>query len=135
LSFSFSRISPTPSSFLYQGFNNNGQNVFSWLPENNVTKVDSDFSPLLHYLWQFSLISPDVYLGSVAFGTETFFAYEKTIFSASDYLLNVTVNSTQAINPLSTPTPTPKSASMKMQVSRRGVMLWLIVWALALLMR
>lgn len=120
-------------SFLYQGFNNNGQEVFSWLPEKNFTAVDSDFSPLIHYLWQFDLLGPNVYLGSVAFGTETWFAYEKTIFSTSNYLLNVTTNSTGATSPVSTPSPTPKSVGMKARISGPGLISGLVIWTLVLL--
>ena len=98
----------THHSNLYSGFNNHNQHVFSWLPESNVTTVNADFSPLVHYLWQSNALDSQVYLGSVAFGTENFFAHNETVFSTHDYLLNV-MSSNVTVGSAITSSTKPKS--------------------------
>lgn len=64
-----------------------------------------------------------VYLGSVAFGTETFFAYNETIFSANDYVLNITSNATGSSS------ATKKSAGDRTPRVGYGLSLGLLVLA------
>ncbi|KAF8859736.1 concanavalin A-like lectin/glucanase [Acephala macrosclerotiorum] len=74
---------------LYSGSNNNGQFVYSWLAPENITNIDDDISPLLHYLWWHNKISESNYLGIVQFGTETFHSSSNVTFSAQDFNLTV----------------------------------------------
>ncbi|KEF58945.1 uncharacterized protein A1O9_03788 [Exophiala aquamarina CBS 119918] len=75
--------------FLYHGNNTQGQTVCSWLPENNLTHTSGDFSPLVHYLWQFNFMPQNIYLGTIQFGTETFHATSEVSFSAGNYSLSI----------------------------------------------
>ncbi len=59
-------------SKLYTGPNDNGQYVYSWLADMNVTDFRGDVSPLVHYLWRSSTLDPKAYIGIMQFGTETF---------------------------------------------------------------
>ncbi|KAK5954548.1 hypothetical protein OHC33_004270 [Knufia fluminis] len=74
---------------LYHGWNAQGQNVFSWLPQQNLTSTNDDFSPLLTYIWKKGLLSGALYLGQVEFGTEVMHAGLTTTFQASDYELKL----------------------------------------------
>jgi len=74
---------------LYDGWNAQGQHVFSWLPHQNLTSADDDFSPLLTYIWKKGLLSGALYLGQLEFGTEVMHAGLTTTFQASDYELRL----------------------------------------------
>jgi len=74
---------------LYHGWNAQGQHVFSWLPDRNLTSADDDFSPLLSYIWKKGLLSGAIYLGQLEFGTEVMHAGLTTTFQASDYELKL----------------------------------------------
>lgn len=126
------QLSPDPSSppvrfFLSYGQNNRGQKVYSWQSSqmDNTTFVggqgfQANFAPLLQYLWQFGLVPPDLFLGTVQFGSETFFAGHEATFSANDPNMTIeTVNSGGSgtgasgtvLSPLHTPTSGPKNAA------------------------
>lgn len=64
---------------LYHGFNAQGQHVFSWLSERNMTSTDADYSPLLKYIWQKGLLSGALWLGQLEFGFEVMHAGEPTV--------------------------------------------------------
>jgi hypothetical protein len=64
---------------LYHGFNAQGQHVFSWLSESNMTSTDADYSPLLRYIWQKGLLSGALWLGQLEFGFEVMHAGEETV--------------------------------------------------------
>lgn len=72
---------------LYHGWNAQGQHVFSWLAQKNMTSTDADYSPLLKYIWQKGLLSGALYLGQLEFGTEVMHAGLPTTFTATDYNL------------------------------------------------
>ena len=74
---------------LYNGWNAQGQHVFSWLPHQNLTSADDDFSPLLTYIWKKGLLPGALYLGQLEFGTEVMHAGLTTTFQASDYELKL----------------------------------------------
>lgn len=74
---------------LYHGWNAQGQHVFSWLPHQNLTSADDDFSPLLTYIWKKGLLSGALYLGQLEFGTEVMHAGLTTTFHASEYELKL----------------------------------------------
>lgn len=58
------------NSTLYHGLNGVNQSVYTWLPSSNLTSIDADVSPLLHYLWRKEYISKKTYLGLVQWGSE-----------------------------------------------------------------
>lgn len=75
---------------LYHGWNLQGQHVFSWLAQQNITSTDADFAPLLNYIVEKGLLSGALYVGQLEFGTEVMHAGEETVFEASDYTLKIT---------------------------------------------
>jgi xyloglucan-specific endo-beta-1,4-glucanase len=77
-------------STLFQGLGPRGQNVLSWIPDKNQTHFDHDLAPLIEYLWKNNLASHDTYVGTVAFGMESFFSTDPVTFSA--YNLSLAVN-------------------------------------------
>ena len=97
---------------LYHGWNAQGQNVFSWLPHQNLTSADDDFSPLLTYIWKKGLLSGALYLGQLEFGTEVMHAGLTTTFQASDYELALYRESDEDDpNPKTTSTSSTASAT------------------------
>lgn len=74
---------------LYHGWNAQGQHVFSWLAQHNLTSTDADYSPLLRYIWKKGLLSGALYLGQLEFGTEVMHAGLTTTFEASKYSLEL----------------------------------------------
>lgn len=64
---------------MYQGFNAQGQHVFSWLAERNMTSADGDYSPLLKHIWQKGMLSGALWLGQLEVGFEIMHAGEETI--------------------------------------------------------
>lgn len=96
---------------LYHGWNAQGQNVFSWLPHRNLTSVDTDFSPLLRYIWENGLLSGALYMGQLEFGTEVMHAGEETTFEAWDYKLRITRDGDPDAPPKPTTTTTTSSAT------------------------
>ena len=46
-------------------------------------------SPLVQYLWRNNLISEDAYVGTVGFGSESFFAEDPITFNAANLALNI----------------------------------------------
>jgi hypothetical protein len=51
--------------------------------------VRADYSPLIHYLWQFDYMPRDAFLGTLQFGTETFHAVDEVLFRATNYSLAI----------------------------------------------
>lgn len=92
---------------LYHGWNAQGQHVFSWLPHRNLTSVDTDYSPLLRYIWEEGLLSGALYMGQLEFGTEVMHAGEETTFEARNYTLRITRDG----DPDAPPKPTTTSSS------------------------
>ena len=75
---------------LYHGFNAQGQHVFSWLPHENLTSLETDYYPLLHYIQESGLLSGALYLGQLEFGTEVMHAGEESVFEARNFTLKIT---------------------------------------------
>jgi hypothetical protein len=100
-------------SFLFHGNNTQNQTVFSWLPETNLTTVDADYSPLIHYLWQFGFVPKDIYLGTLQFGTEQFHATNEVLFRAANYSLGLSRNTSEvfadleSVKPVAVPSQVP----------------------------
>lgn len=131
------QLSPDPTDppvrfFLSYGQNNRGQKVFSWQSSQmgNTTSVggsdfQANFAPLIQYLWQFELISSDLFLGTVQFGTETFFAGQEATFSANNPNATVETVGSDAtgghgsITPLHTPSGGQKNQAGRWTGDRR----------------
>ncbi|KAL2437155.1 hypothetical protein ABEF95_016617 [Exophiala dermatitidis] len=132
--------------FLFHGTNDQNQTVFSWLAETNLTTTgnasSTDFSPLVHYLWQFDFMPADLYLGTVQFGTETYHASpDEVLFRATDYSLGLSRNESQnlaelnKVDAVSVPSQVPTMERFKSGAAAAaavGTMNWLMlicVWA------
>ncbi|OJD35639.1 glycoside hydrolase family 12 protein [Diplodia corticola] len=77
---------------LYQGPNANGQTVFTWYPDGNLTTIDVDYFPLLETLRGGGYIPTAAYLGRFQWGSET-------KHSAQDQNITFVVNSvTMSVN-------------------------------------
>lgn len=76
-------------STLYTGRNSRGTNVYTWVSPSNETNFDEDISPLLQYLWRNKLVSADVRLGLVEFGSETYHSAGNVTFSARDLSMSL----------------------------------------------
>lgn len=74
---------------LYHGYNIQGQHVFSWLADQNVTSTNADYAPLLKYIVDKELLSGALYVGQLEFGTEVMHAGMETVFEARNYTLKV----------------------------------------------
>lgn len=75
---------------MYEGFNAQGQHVFSWLAERNMTKANADYSPLFRYIWEKGLLSGALWLGQLEFGFEIMHAGEETVSEVkSNYTLRI----------------------------------------------
>jgi xyloglucan-specific endo-beta-1,4-glucanase len=70
---------------LYQGSNDNGQHVFSWVASSNHTVFNDDISPLIHYLWRNGLILASNYIGVIQMGTEQKHATSNVSFYMGDF--------------------------------------------------
>ncbi|KAF2023998.1 concanavalin A-like lectin/glucanase [Setomelanomma holmii] len=75
---------------LYQGPNDNGQYVFSWVADKNITDFDADISPLIHYLWRNGMVLASNYVGVVQLGTEQKHATSNVTFSMDAFALSAT---------------------------------------------
>jgi xyloglucan-specific endo-beta-1,4-glucanase len=75
-------------STLYQGPNDNGQHVFSWVADANLTSFAGDISPLVHYLWRHNLVLATNYIGVVQFGTEQKFATSNVTFVVDSFAMD-----------------------------------------------
>jgi xyloglucan-specific endo-beta-1,4-glucanase len=78
------------SSTLYQGPNDNGQHVFSWVANSNQTMFEGDISPLVHYLWRNGLVLSANYIGVIQIGTEQKYATSNVSFFMGDFSINAT---------------------------------------------
>jgi hypothetical protein len=75
---------------LYNGWNAQGQHVFSWLAHENTTSTNADYGPLLRYIWEDGQLSGSLYVGQLEFGSELMHAGEETVFEARNYTLKIT---------------------------------------------
>ncbi|KAF1848128.1 glycoside hydrolase family 12 protein [Cucurbitaria berberidis CBS 394.84] len=75
---------------LYQGPNDNGQYVFTWVAGSNKTYFEGDVSPLVHYLWRHGMILAANYIGVIQFGTEQKHAMSNVTFSVDRFALDAT---------------------------------------------
>lgn len=96
---------------LYHGWNAQGQHVFSWLPHQNLTSVDTDYAPLLWYIYEQGLLSGALYMGQLEFGTEIMHAGEETHFEAWNYTLRITRDGDPDAPPRPTTTATSSSTT------------------------
>lgn len=55
------------------------------------TTFDEDISPLLQYLWRNELVSADVRLGLVEFGSEAYYSGNNVTFSAGGFSMQIWV--------------------------------------------
>ncbi|RMD39759.1 hypothetical protein DV735_g5374, partial [Chaetothyriales sp. CBS 134920] len=74
---------------MYQGYNIQGQHVFSWLAHENLTQVDVDYAPLITYIVDAGYLNSSLYLGQLEFGTEVMNANLQSTFEAWDYSLRL----------------------------------------------
>ncbi|KAK3504390.1 concanavalin A-like lectin/glucanase domain-containing protein [Neurospora crassa] len=70
---------------LYQGHNERGTDVFTWVASANQTTFTAEVSPLLQYLWRNGLVSAKSHLGLVSFGSEAYHSEGTVTFSASEF--------------------------------------------------
>lgn len=77
-------------STLFIGSGSDGQSTFTWVPDANYTRVSQDLSPLVQYLWKNNFVSAEAYVGTVSFGSESFFSLDPITFSAQSLSLNIT---------------------------------------------
>lgn len=77
-------------SILYQGPNDNGQQVFSWVAKSNQTVFEGDISPLVHYLWRNGLVLASNYIGVIQVGTEQKHATSNVSFFMGDFNISAT---------------------------------------------
>jgi xyloglucan-specific endo-beta-1,4-glucanase len=67
-----------------------GRSTFTWMPDTNHTHISQDLSPLVQYLWKNNLVPAEAYVGTVGFGSESFFSLDPVFFAAQSLSLNVT---------------------------------------------
>jgi len=84
------------SSTLFQGPNDNGQQVFSWVSSSNHTEFDGDISPLVHYLWRNGLVVAANYIGVIQIGTEQKHATSNVSFFMGDFAISATKGTPKA---------------------------------------
>ncbi|KAK3344522.1 concanavalin A-like lectin/glucanase domain-containing protein [Lasiosphaeria hispida] len=78
---------------LFVGSGSAGHSTFTWMPDTNYTRISHDLSPLVQYLWNNNLVPAEAYVGTVGFGSESFFSLDPVNFSAQSLSLNVTSKS------------------------------------------
>ncbi|KAK4210678.1 concanavalin A-like lectin/glucanase domain-containing protein [Rhypophila decipiens] len=83
---------------LYQGRNERGTNVFSWVSNTTRTSFAGEVSPLLEYLWRNGLISGETNIGLVSFGSEAFISSGNVTFSATDFRISLVTGEAPALN-------------------------------------
>lgn len=79
-------------STLYEGKNDNGQYVLSWLPETITETFSGDIYPLITDLYNLegsSYPAKDDYLGSLSFGTEAYSVDKNVTFWAEQYKIDI----------------------------------------------
>lgn len=83
----------TDSSNLYQGTNERGQQVSSWVADTNVTTYFSDVSALVHTLVSDSGngFSKDDYMGFVRFGTQAYHTKTDTPVTFATHVMKLEV--------------------------------------------
>ncbi|KAK0716394.1 concanavalin A-like lectin/glucanase domain-containing protein [Lasiosphaeris hirsuta] len=78
---------------LFVGSAEAGRSTYTWMPDRNYTSFSHDISPLIQYLWKNKLVPADAYIGTVSFGSESFFASDPIAFTAESLLMNITSES------------------------------------------
>lgn len=116
---------PCTCSSLFVGSGPRGQNVFTWMPDTNHTRISQDLSPLLQYLWRHNLVSATAYVGTVAFGSESFHSTNPITFSAQNLSLTITGGEAPNLSFDSSPDTSCKSWSDR---NMPGSLLVLVVW-------
>ena len=118
-------------STLYNGTNSNGQKVFSWVSNTNLTSLNEDISPLIYFLPHHGLVPFDTYLGTIDFGSETFFASQEVNFTVSHFSasLQTPSNTSNGSTPVSTqvtqlPSPSSGADSGSAALLTRGASLY-----------
>lgn len=84
---------PTDAGFLstlFEGSASVGRSTFTWIPDTNYTHISEDLSPLVQYIWKNNLVPAEAYVGTVGFGSESFFSLDPIAFTAQSLSLNVT---------------------------------------------
>jgi hypothetical protein len=94
-------------STLYQGQNQRGTDVFTWVANTDKTSFAGDISPLLQYLWRNGLVSAGSYLGLVGFGSEAYHSRGHVTFSASGYAIDVLTGPAPTLTVAQLPTVCP----------------------------
>ncbi|PSR86963.1 concanavalin A-like lectin/glucanase domain-containing protein [Coniella lustricola] len=74
---------------LFTGLNSHNASVFTWVSTTDQLTFDEDISPLLQYLWRNDLVSADVLLGVIEFGSEAYYASGNVTFSAGQFAIDV----------------------------------------------
>lgn len=77
-------------STLFEGSASVGRRTFTWMPDTNYTHISQDLSPLVQYLWKNNLVPAEAYVGTVGFGSESFFSLDPVTFTAQSLSLDVT---------------------------------------------
>ncbi|KIV99014.1 uncharacterized protein PV09_09243 [Verruconis gallopava] len=77
---------------LYKGKKTNGQSVLTWQAANPVRQFQLDVLSFLRLLQTNEVLAPELTLGVVEFGTETFHADENVTFSGSNFSMELSSN-------------------------------------------
>ncbi|KAK3322725.1 concanavalin A-like lectin/glucanase domain-containing protein [Apodospora peruviana] len=77
---------------LFDGRNQRGIHVLTWVAVKAVPTFSEDISPLLRYLTDNKLVSLDTKIGTVSFGTEAFRSGGNVTFSATDFAMGLEVD-------------------------------------------
>lgn len=87
------------------------QTVYSWVPTENVDKIEGDLMELLDIVVQSGNLTSDLYLGVVQFGTETVHATENVTSEFKSIYMDLGVKSAKA---------TPKTSSSAATATSSG---------------
>ncbi|KAL6704481.1 hypothetical protein ACN47E_008225 [Coniothyrium glycines] len=96
---------------LYQGPNDNGQQVYSWVAGSNQTVFEEDISPLVHYLWRNGLVLAANYIGVIQIGTEQKHSTSNVSFFMGDFAISATRGTPKEAGSISTRIPSSTLAS------------------------
>ncbi|KAK0740335.1 concanavalin A-like lectin/glucanase domain-containing protein [Schizothecium vesticola] len=88
---------------LFEGSASVGRSTFTWMPDTNYTHISQDLSPLVQYLWKNNLVPAEAYVGTVGFGSESFFSLDPIAFTAQSLSLNVTSEGVAPFSPCDSP--------------------------------
>ncbi|KAJ9667399.1 hypothetical protein H2201_002600 [Coniosporium apollinis] len=76
---------------LSHGYNGNNQSVYTWMPETNLTSINVDVAPFIHYLWRKEYLAGGLYLGLLQFGSEAVHSAEgqNITFTAESVFMDI----------------------------------------------